>query len=119
MDAVASKGPTPGAVRPRRAFLAGLCSRSTTGLGASPTANLRHLCRAGIHRRGNNAKTLFRQTSFRVHSKPLGCWTAVAKLSDGNKLNSIHAASAKSEKAPGLSTVKSALRVNEKSGIRL
>lgn len=119
MDVVTSKGPTPGAVRPSRASPTGLRSRSTTGLGASPTAKLRHWCRAGIRQTGHSAKTLFRQTSFRVHSRPLDRWTLVGKLSGGNKLNSKHAASTKSEKALGLSTVKSALRVTKKSGIGL
>lgn len=117
MDVVTSKGPTSEAVRPRRAFPADLCSRSTTGLGASPAEHLRHCCRADLRRIGHHAKTLVRQVSVRAHSKLFDRRTAVGKLSGGNKHNSKHAASTKSEKTPGRSTVKSALRVTKKSGI--
>ena len=95
MGVVTSKGPASEAVQPRRGSPAGLCSRSAAGLGASPAENLRYCRQAG------------------------GRQTAVGKLSGGNRLNSTHAAPAKSERALGFSTVKPALRDTKKSGIGL
>ena len=119
MDVVASKGSAPEAARPRRTSSTGHCYRSVTGLGASPAANLRHFRWADVGRNGRNAKTRFRQSSFRMHSKRFDRLTVVGKLSGGNKHNSKYPASTTSKTAFGLSTAMLVLRVKEKSGIGL